>query len=209
MRYRRGGALVPLREFWADLTHGICSKSPPPRDPAVVSRAFDAHFGGLTRHRVASLDVPLTVHCESCRNNQGARRTSVCETHVGTLQGILEATVEAPLSVVYHPEPDGKCTLHVEPARSDDGRALVPWARRADHIALEVNDQGLVVHDTRTGERTQVNAAAWRVLNEATELRSSPSLAEELRIDPQLAVELVKEAHRRAWVEVTFQPMLE
>ena len=208
MRARQTGTFLSLREFWAEMSHELCKANPPPRNPEAVSRAFDTHFGGLARHEVQPMnELPIAIHCEGCRNNQGARRTSVCETHAGTLQGILEAVVGAPLEVSYAPEADGRCKLTAQAATSDDGRALVAWARRAGHVALEVYGHGLGVHDTRTGVRTLVNAAAWHLLNEVGDFQPAPALAQQLGITPQLVGDLVKDAYQKAWIEVDFRPM--
>jgi hypothetical protein len=189
------------------MTYGLCKGAPPPRKPEAIARTFDVHFGGLARHALQPMDdLPIAIHCEGCRNNQGARRTSVCETHAGTLQGIVEAVVGAPLKVTYAPESDGGCKLMVQAATTDDGRALIPWARRAGHITIEAYTQGFAVCDTRTGVRTPVNAAAWRLLNEVGDFQAVPALAQRLEISPQFLEDLVKDAHQKAWIEVDFWP---
>lgn len=208
MRAHQSGTFISLREFWADMSYGSYKAAPPPRQPEVVSRTFDAHFGGLTRHAVQPMnDLPIAIHCEGCRNNQGARRPSVCETHAGTLQGMLEAAFGAPLKVSYAPEAGGSCKLMVQAATSDDGQPLVAWARRAGHVTIEAHDHGFAVHDTRTGARTPVNAAAWRLLNEVGDFQPVPALAQRLELSPQFIEDLVKDAYQKTWIEVDFRPM--
>lgn len=108
--------MISVQDFWREFAGRRFWLSPVPGLPdslALVSQ-WDQLFGGLTRHRVESLERHSgTVLCQSCPYARGPR-TDVCETHMGVLAGQLGRWLQTrfePRRVVQ----GGDCRLHFEP----------------------------------------------------------------------------------------------
>ncbi|HEU4410557.1 MAG TPA: helix-turn-helix domain-containing protein [Polyangiaceae bacterium] len=193
-----------LDTFWADYLRTLCQASPA---AAPVGPQLDLLFGNLTRHEVEpSPRLPLTIRCSDCRNNRGARRDSVCSTHVGAVRGTLEARQGVPLEVDYEPSEEGSCRMIVAIAGTRDGRPVVALAQRADHVALGSDGLAHWADDRRAGVRVPITPLSWAILQAAAQPISVAAAAARLGVEAGAVAQVLDQLHRCGWVRTTFEP---
>jgi len=114
-------AVITLREFWRTFSlQGPALARVPIPTAASIAHGLNGYFGSLTAHGISKQtnDI-LVLECKACRNCRPARKTHVCETHCGVIQGTCEYLNQSAVNVSYEPNVDtGVCVVTVSKTKS-------------------------------------------------------------------------------------------
>jgi hypothetical protein len=198
-------AFVALRDFWGYFMRAQPGSSP--ATPESVAQHLDNFFGQLTQHHFRDIHrLPIISVCTDCRNNVSNRRKSVCETHVGAIQGCLERLTGVPLRARYTPTLGQECTIELDIQQTDNGDALIPWARKAANITTRNSGGRGVVEDRRTGNHAVIQDEILVLLDGLDRVMNADELAGKIGMSSEQTRALLDECYRAGWVECAFAP---
>lgn len=199
-------AFVPLDAFWSQFFETTTRRAPLPRDGAVVDHYLGGVFGDLTEHRVAALErAPFRIACTDCRNNTDARRDSVCRTHLGVLQGLLQAMTHVPLDAAFKATANEECQITFKVAAGADGREAAAYAVRLDGIVLRADGYRAFLIDTRSSAVHALTPEAYAVLRHLDQERDAAALAGLTGLGEPTVRSLLDQCYTMGWISCRFK----